>query len=223
MTLHRSLPLLLAALLGCAPAGPGAPTPARGGGDTTHVAMSYERPQYPSTYQRRPNAPVFIRNVNVLSAAGPELHGTNVLFADGKVVGIGNGLTAPAGADVVDGTGKWVTPGLIDAHSHLGVYAAPGTFAESDGNEATSPVTAEVWAEHSVWPQDPQMPLAVAGGITVIQVLPGSANLIGGRSVTLRLIPARTVQEMKFPGAPYGLKMACGENPKSNYAEKGPS
>ncbi|HVX90050.1 MAG TPA: hypothetical protein VG940_14030, partial [Gemmatimonadales bacterium] len=117
--------LLAAAALSCAPAGPGAPTPARG--DTTHLAMSYERPQYPSTYRRRANAPVFIRNVNVLSASGPELHGTNVLFADGKVVGIGNDVAAPAGADIVDGTGKWVTPGLIDAHSHLGVYAAPGT------------------------------------------------------------------------------------------------
>jgi imidazolonepropionase-like amidohydrolase len=80
-----------------------------------------------------------------------------------------------------------------------------------------------VWAEHSFWPQDPQIPLAIAGGVTVIQVLPGSANLIGGRSVTLRLIPARTVQEMKLPGAPYGLKMACGENPKSVYEEEGPS
>jgi len=60
------------------------------------------------------------------------------------------------------------------------VYAAPGTFAESDGNEATRPVTAEVWAEHSFWPQDPQIPLAIAGGVTTIQALPGSANLIGG-------------------------------------------
>src|SRR3989454_7261085 len=85
--------------------------------------------------------------------------------------------------------------------SHVGVYAAPGTDAESDGNEATNPVTAEVWAEHSFWPQDPQIPLAIAGGITTIQALPGSANLIGGRSAILKLIPARTVQEMKFPGA----------------------
>src|SRR6266498_3776939 len=87
--------------------------------------------------------------------------------------------------------------------------------AESDGNEATNPVTAEVWAEHSFWPQDPQIPLAIAGGITTIQALPGSANLIGGRSAILKLVPARTVQEMKFPGAHDGLKMACGENPKS--------
>jgi imidazolonepropionase-like amidohydrolase len=87
----------------------------------------------------------------------------------------------------------------------------------------TQPVTADVWAEHSFWPQDPQIPLAIAGGVTVIQVLPGSANLIGGRSATLRLVPARTVQEMKFPGAPHGLKMACGENPKRIHATRGPS
>jgi len=82
-------------------------------------------------------------------------------------------------------------------------------------------VTAEVWAEHSFWPQDPQIPLAIAGGITTIQALPGSANLIGGRSAILKLIPARTVQEMKFPGARYGLKMACGENPKRVYGRRG--
>jgi imidazolonepropionase-like amidohydrolase len=132
-------------------------------------------------------------------------------------------VNAPADATVVDGTGKFVTPGIIDSHSHLGVYSAPGTFAESDGNEATSPVTARVWAEHSFWPQDPQIPLAIAGGVTVMQALPGSANLVGGRSATLRLVPARTVQEMKFPGAPYGMKMACGENPKRVYRGRGPS
>jgi len=159
----------------------------------------------------------------VLTAAGPELTGASVYFRDGRIVAVGKDLSPPADATVVDGTGKYVTPGLIDTHSHLGVYAAPGTFAESDGNEATNPVTAQVWAEHSFWPQDPQIPLAVAGGVTVIQALPGSANLIGGRSATLRLVPARTVQDMKLPGAPYGLKMACGENPKRVYRTRGPS
>ncbi|HEY7611887.1 MAG TPA: amidohydrolase [Gemmatimonadales bacterium] len=181
------------------------------------------RPQYPSTYSRAAAPPVLIRNATVLTAAGAELAHASVLFADGRIVAVGRDTTAPAGATVVDGSGKFVTPGLIDTHSHLGVYPAPGTPSQSDGNESTDPNTAAVWAEHSFWPQDPQIPLAVAGGITVIQALPGSANLIGGRSATLRLIPARTVQEMKYPGAPYGLKMACGENPKRVYEEKGPS
>jgi imidazolonepropionase-like amidohydrolase len=74
-----------------------------------------------------------------------------------------------------------------------------------------------------VWPQDPHFPRALAGGVTTVQILPGSANLIGGRSAILKIVPARTVQAMKFPGARYGLKMACGENPKRVYAQRGPS
>ena len=198
---------------------PAAPVAAAARTDT----LSSERPQYPSTYQRRPNPPVLIRNATILTAAGQELRNASLLFREGKVVAVGTNLSAPADAQVIDGTGKFVTPGIIDTHSHLGVYAAPGTQAESDGNEATNPVTAEVWAEHSIWPQDPQIPLAIAGGVTVMQVLPGSANLIGGRSATVRLVPARTVQEMKFPGAPYGVKLACGENPKRVYQNRGPS
>jgi imidazolonepropionase-like amidohydrolase len=186
--------------------------------------LSIDRPQYPSTYRRRPNPPVLIRNATVLTAAGAELPGASILLRDGRIVAVGPDVGAlPTGTQTIDGTGKFVTPGLIDTHSHIGVYSAPGTAAESDGNEATNPVTAEVWAEHSFWPQDPQIPLGVAGGVTVAQILPGSANLIGGRSVTVRLVPARTVQEMKFPGAPYGVKMACGENPKRVYQNRGPS
>ena len=185
--------------------------------------QSFTREQYPSTYTRRQNPPVVIRNVNILTAAGQELRNASISFRDGKIVAVGPTVEVPAGAVVIDGSNKWVTPGIIDTHSHLGVYAAPGTQAENDGNEATNPVTAEVWAEHSIWPHDPQIPLAIAGGVTVMQVLPGSANLIGGRSATVRLVPARTVQEMKYPGAPYGVKMACGENPKRVYENRGPS
>lgn len=186
-------------------------------------SRSWERPQYPSTYHRHENGAVLIRNATIMTATGTEIQNGSILLKDGKIVAVGTSVNAPADATVVDGSGKFVTPGIIDSHSHIGVYSAPGTFAESDGNEATSPVTARVWAEHSFWPQDPQIPLAIAGGITVIQALPGSANLIGGRSATLRLVPSRTVQEMKFPGAPYGMKMACGENPKRVYQNSGPS
>src|SRR3546814_13385329 len=122
---------------------------------------------------------------------------------------IGTGLTAPAGAVRVDGSGKWVTPGLIDIHSHLGVYPSPGARAHSDGNEATAPVTANVWAEHSVWPQDEGFLAALAGGLTSLQVLPGSATLVGGRGVTLTQVPPTTYQGLTLPGAPGGPTRAC--------------
>ena len=87
--------------------------------------------------------------------------------------------------------------------------------AHSDGNEATGPVRSEVNAEHGIWPQDPGFSRALAnGGVTSLHVLPGSANLFGGRGTTIKNVYARTMQQMKFPGAPYSLKMACGENPK---------
>src|SRR6267378_7229885 len=200
-----------------------APSPSPAQARASAESSSVDRAQYPSTYRRHPNPPVLIRNATIMTAAGQEIPNGSILFKDGRIVAVGTNVQAPPDAVLVDGTGKYVTPGLIDDHSHLGVYAAPGTDAESDGNEATNPVTAEVWAEHSFWPQDPQVPLAIAGGITTIQALPGSANLIGGRSAILKLIPARTVQEMKFPGARYGLKMACGENPKRVYHSRGPS
>ena len=220
--LYRFGPLLLTLVFvsGCASSGSSTNS---SGADYSDLTLSTDRPQYPSTYQRRVNAPVMIQNATVMTATGDEIEGGSLLFRDGLIVAVGVDIDVPADATVIDGTGKFVTPGIIDSHSHLGVYAAPGTSAESDGNEypVDKGITAHVWAEHSVWPHDPQMPRAVAGGITTIQVLPGSANLIGGRSVTLKLVPARTAQEMKFPGAPYGLKMACGENPKRVYSERG--
>lgn len=188
----------------------------------TPAGKSSETP-YPSSYHPLPSQPVLITNATILTAAGDRIERGSVLMRDGKIAAVGASVEAPAGAVVVDGTGKWVTPGVIDAHSHLGTNASPGVDAHSDGNEATDPNTAEVWAEHSVWPQDPQFPLALAAGVTSMQILPGSANLFGGRSVTVKNVPARGVYGMKFPGAPYGLKMACGENPKRNYGGKGRS
>ncbi|HYM87404.1 MAG TPA: amidohydrolase [Pseudoxanthomonas sp.] len=176
---------------------------------------------YPSTYRAIAAGPVLIRNATVLTGNGERLDGADVLLQDGKVVSVGRALPAPADATVVDGTGRWVTPGIIDVHSHLGVYPSPGMSAHSDGNEATAPVTANVWAEHSIWPQDPGFHTALAGGITSLQILPGSANLVGGRGVTLKNVSATTYQGMKFPDAPWGLKMACGENPKRVYGQKG--
>ncbi len=182
---------------------------------------------FPSTYVRPQAKALVIRNVNIFTSIGPLIRNGAIVVRDGKIVAVGAtvGATvdAPSDAEVIDGNGRFVTAGLIDTHSHLGVYPAPNTAAHQDGNEATAPVTAHVWAEHSVWPQDPQFPRDLAGGVTTLQVLPGSANLIGGRSVVLKVVPSRSVQGMKFPGAKYGLKMACGENPKRVYAQRGPS
>lgn len=169
---------------------------------------------YPSTYRAVAGPPTLIRNATVLVGDGRRLEGADVLLDDGEIKRVGSGLDAPRGAIVVDGTGKWITPGLIDVHSHLGVYPAPGLDAHQDGNEMSNPVTAQVWAEHGVWPQDPGFATALAGGVTSMLILPGSANLIGGRGVVLKNTPGETYQEMKFPGAPWSLKMACGENPK---------
>ena len=176
---------------------------------------------FPSTYHPVASRPVAIRNATILTAAGPAIQNGTIVLRDGKIVALGANVTVPPEAQVVDGTGKYLTPGIIDTHSHLGVYAAPGGDALSDGNEMVNPSTPNVWAEHSVWPQDPQFPRALSAGVTTIQVLPGSGNLIGGRSTVLKVVPSRTVQGMKFPGAKYGLKMACGENPKRVYAQRG--
>jgi imidazolonepropionase-like amidohydrolase len=175
---------------------------------------------FPSTYKVIPAPPVLIRNTTLLTGSGEQINDTSILLLDGRIKAIGRNVDIPADAEVIDGEGKWVSPGLIDVHSHLGVYPAPEHEANQDGNEITGPNTAQVWAEHSVYTQDPQFTLALAGGITTLQILPGSANLFGGRGVTLKNIPARTVQAMKFPDAPYSLKMACGENPKRIYGER---
>ena len=177
---------------------------------------------YTSTYKPLKSENIVIRNATVFDGNGNKFQNFDVHFSDGEIQAVGLRLVAE-GAKEIDGTGKYVTPGIIDNHSHMGVYPAPSVRTSSDGNEATNPVTSEVWAEHSVWTQDPQYKLALAGGITTFHVLPGSANLFGGRGVTLKNVSANTVPEMKFPDAPHSLKMACGENPKRVYSSRGPS
>jgi imidazolonepropionase-like amidohydrolase len=217
----KRIVLMTAILLGgCATVSGPKPT----GGSTKPIAAKWNADPFPSTYKAYPGAPTLIRNVTIYDGEGGRIERGEVLFADGKIVFIRSGAAdsdVPANATIIDGSGKWVTPGIIDIHSHLGDYPSPQVAALSDGNEATGPVRPEVWAEHSVWPQDPGFSRALAnGGVTALQILPGSANLFGGRSVTLKNVYARTMQGMKFPGAPYGLKMACGENPKRVYGNR---
>ena len=170
----------------------------------------------------RPPVHHLLTGGTVMTATGNVWSPGAVLIEDGKITWVGPASDAPqTDAVVVDTTGRWVTPGIIDTHSHLGVYPSPSVRAHSDGNEATRPVTAEVFAEHGIWVQDPGFQRAVQGGITALQILPGSANLIGGRGVVIRPTPAMGGRAMRFPGAPETLKMACGENPKRVYGNGG--
>ena len=183
--------------------------------------VRYDPNPFPSTYEPVPSGVTLLTGATVFDGVGGQLENTDILIENGRIAAIGSGLSAPEGASVIDARGRFITPGVVDIHSHLGVYPSPSVNAHSDGNEAVAPVTAEVWAEHSVWPQDPGFDTALASGVTTLHILPGSANLFGGRGVTLRNVPSRTMQGMKFPDAPYTLKMACGENPKRVYGNRG--
>lgn len=183
---------------------------------------AFNKDPYPSTYEPRPSADyTLIQNATILTGTGQQLDNASILIEKGKIKAVGQNIEAPAGAVVVDASGKWVTPGIIDVHSHLGAWGNPGGALLYDGNEMVRPVTADVWVEHSLWMQEPGYARALEGGVTTLQILPGSGNLIGGRGVTLKNVYSTTREGMKFPGAPYSLKMACGENPKRFYGTRG--
>ena len=188
--------------------------------DAAVKSTSFDRDPFESNYKPLASERTLIKSVNLYDGLGNEFSNFDVLFDNGIIEEIGKDIVDD-NATIIDAKGKWLTPGIIDIHSHMGVYPAPGVRTSSDGNEATSPITAEVWAEHSVWTQDPQFSLALKGGVTAFHVLPGSANLMGGRGATFKNIPRNTIHDMKFPGAPHSLKMACGENPKRVYGNRG--
>lgn len=179
-------------------------------------------PAFASTYAPLPSTTTLITNAHIIDGLGGEIESGNILVVDGKISAVSaEAIETEGEVTTIDAAGRFVTPGIIDVHSHLGNYPTPGVNAHGDGNEITSPITSEVQAEHGVWPQDPGFDEALQGGVTTLHILPGSANLFGGRGVTLRNVPSRTVQGMKMPEAPYTLKMACGENPKRVYGKKG--
>ncbi|MCP1728372.1 imidazolonepropionase-like amidohydrolase [Natronospira proteinivora] len=187
--------------------------------DAEDLDISVLQDNFESTYQPLPPEHVVITNATILVGNGERLDKGSIHIRDGKIKAIAEEMDVPGDAQVVDAEGGWVTPGIIDSHSHLGVYPSPGVWAHADGNEMVSPNTAHVSAEHGLWPQDPGFLRAIEGGVTSALILPGSANIFGGRGVTVKMVPGRTAQDMKFPDAPQTLKMACGENPKRVYGQ----
>jgi len=216
----RSTPLLL--LLALAAAAP----PGRGDRDRRHDDRPAPVPTsaYDSTYRPLPRTDTLIVNANILDGAGNRIEGGSVLVRDGKIVAVGPGAIAQGAAVVIDAKGRWLTPGLIDIHSHDGTFVAPLTANDSeysDVSEVSSANSAGTWVEHSINVQDPSFRRALESGVTTLQILPGSIPLIGGRSVVLKNVPANDVTAMKFPGAAQGVKMSCGDNARAFYGSKG--
>ncbi len=148
---------------------------------------------------------LLIKNATVLTVTNGTLENTDLLVRNGRIAELGQGLTAPDGAQEIDGANRYVMPGIIDAHSHIGI---------SNVNEATNPVTAEVKVGDVVNPFDLSLYRALAGGVTIAHAMHGSANAIGGQCETLKLHFGETNPEaIKMEGAPRTIKFALGENP----------
>src|SRR5579883_2049637 len=148
--------------------------------------------------------------------------GGSMLVKDGKIAALGTAkdkFDVPEGAEVIDLNGAVIIPGLVDTHSHVGVWSRPSVSANADGNEMSGPVQPAVRAIDSFNPDDPGIRMALAGGVTTANVMPGSGNVIGGQTVYLKY-RGRSIEEMRITGRLGdkeilgGLKMANGENPK---------
>ena len=168
-------------------------------------------------------ASLLIENAHIFPISSDEIENGYIYVENGiiKEVKAGKPPASLKAKRKYDAKGKYVTPGIIDTHSHLGVYSSPAVKAHADGNEMVKPETPEVRAEDAFWSGDPDIWRAIAGGVTTMQVLPGSGNIVGGRSFTVHMDPKSEAKAMRFPNAPGGVKMACGENPKRVYGDKG--
>ncbi len=165
--------------------------------------------------------PLAFVNARIYPVDGPTIEQGTLLVQAGKVLAVGptDRVTVPSDARQVDLSGRVLIPGLVDTHSHVGNFSRPAVPANSDGNESTDPLTPEIRALDAIWPEDPGIRMARAGGITTANIMPGSGNVIGGQTAYVKL-RGRTIEEMLIPDTPGGLKMANGENPKKNYGSR---
>jgi imidazolonepropionase-like amidohydrolase len=154
----------------------------------------------------------------IVPVTGPEIESGTVLVTAGKIAAVGRDVAIPDGARVIDASGRWVLPGFIEAHGHVGVHEEAEGWAGSDTNEMTEPVTAQVRALDAINPADLGFRDAVSGGVLAVNVNPGSGNPIGGQTAAIKCW-GRTVDEMLLK-APAGMKAALGENPKRVYGER---
>ncbi len=159
------------------------------------------------------NGDVFIHNGTVITITNGTLTNTDILIQNGKITKIGKNLTHPSNIETIDASGKFVMPGIIDAHSHI---------AATSINEATSQVTAEVSMEDVINPMDVSIYRALAGGVTSIHLMHGSSNVIGGQNETMKLrYGTMNPDDLRFEGAPRTIKFALGENPTRGGRSRG--
>jgi imidazolonepropionase-like amidohydrolase len=184
--------------------------------------LPWKENPFPSRYHAPPAEDMLLKDATILDGAGGRVDGGDVLIRGGKIVAVGRGLANP-GVREVDAGGRWVTPGVIDVHSHDGTFVLPLTAIDreaSDVSETSAPNVADTWVETAVNAQDMGFDRALSAGVTTIQILPGSTPIFAGRSVVVKPIRGATVWDMKAAGNIQGFKMACGENPKSWGADK---
>jgi imidazolonepropionase-like amidohydrolase len=155
-----------------------------------------------------------IRNATILTASHGTIEKGDILIVDGKIAAVGAGVKAPADAQVIDATGQFVMPGIIDCHSHIAV--------DGDVNEGSVSVSSMVNIADVLNPNDISIYRDLAGGVTTANVLHGSANAIGGQTVVIKLRWGQPAAKLPFEGALPGIKFALGENPKrSNFRTPG--
>lgn len=162
---------------------------------------------------------ILIKNAYIKTMAGKDIENGYILIKDGKIEEVGSGDISKDNYEVIDAMGKLVTPGLIDAHCHIGLDNQSMRWEGMDYNEINDPVTPQLRAIDSIYPQDEAFPNAVKGGVTSAITGPGSANVVGGTFVAIKLYGSR-VDDMIIKN-PVAMKAAFGENPKGCYGQKG--
>ncbi len=160
-----------------------------------------------------------IINGKVITVTGATYEKATVLVENGKIVAVGPDLSVPAEAQIIDASGCWVTPGLIDCHTHICNFGEPGSMpGMSDGNEMSGPVQSHIRAMDAVYPDDFAVKEVRDAGFTTVYSTPGSGNVIGGTGISIKL-RGHTAQEMAIAGSEQ-MKFAMGENPKRNYGNR---
>lgn len=160
-----------------------------------------------------------IINSTIETICNGTINDGTVLLRDGKIEAVGSKLDIPDGYEVIDGSGYYLTPGLVDAHTHIGSFEQGVPESMADANEKTSPVTPHLRILDAITPQDSAFTDAIQGGVTCVQTLPGSANVIGGQGAVIKT-HGKVIDEM-LVRAPSSMKAALGENPRRIYSEQG--